>query len=176
MKAIKAYFLSRILTEKILLTGFLLVIAVWGLSHVARRIGSFGSEFNATSATLRDQRTSLAGRADTEARVTRALSQLDPSRTLDSARLEGDLSALAVSSGLSGTSIDPREDEPADEFIVHSVQFSVRKVDWKTLTKFYVELSKRAPYISIEECSISADRGSLTHNATMTISSVEIAK
>jgi hypothetical protein len=176
MKALKAYFLSRLLTEKILLTGFLLIIAFWWLSHVARRVGSFGTEFRNTTTILKAQHSSLDGRAETEARVTHALSQLDPSRTLDSARLQGDLNTLAVAAGLSDTTIDARPDEPADEFIVHSVQFSARKVEWKALTQFYVELSKRAPYISIEQCSISADRASLTHNATMLISSVEIAK
>ncbi len=57
------------------------------------------------------------------------------------------------------------------------MQFSVRKVDWDALQHFYVELSKRAPYISIEQCRISADRTDPNQlNATMLISSVEIAK
>jgi hypothetical protein len=175
MKALKAFFLSRLLTEKILLAGFLLVIAAWWFSHVARDVGRFGGEFKSTTAILKAQRTSLDGRAATEAKVKRALSQLDPARTLDSARLQGDLNTLAT--GLSGTTIDARPDEPADQFIKHSVQFSVRKVDWSTLQQFYIALSKRAPYISIEQCSISADRANPAElNATMLISSVEIAK
>ncbi|HXC02771.1 MAG TPA: hypothetical protein VNU49_08990 [Opitutaceae bacterium] len=175
MKVLKAFFLSRLLTEKILLTGFLLIIAVLGFSHVLGDVRSFWFDFRNTSMILAAQRTSLDGRAETEAKVKVALSQLDPSRTLDSARLQGDLNTLAT--GLPSTSIEAPQDEPADQFIKHSVQFSVRKVDWSTLQQFYVALSKRAPYISIEECSISADRANPAElNATMLISSVEIAK
>jgi hypothetical protein len=175
MKALKARFLGRLLAEKILLTVFLLIIAVLGFSRVLRDMGRFLADFRETSTILAAQRTSLDGRAETEARVKAALSQLDPSHTLDGARLQGDLNTLAA--GLPDTTIDARPDEPADQFIKHSVQFSVRKVDWSTLQKFYVDLSKRAPYISIEQCSISADRATPTQlNATMLISSVEIAK
>jgi hypothetical protein len=175
MKALKAFFLSRILTEKILLTGFLLIVALWGFSHVLRDMGRFLVDFRSTTMILKAQRTSLDGRAETEAKVKKALSQLEPSRTLSSARLQGDLSTLAT--GLPSTSIEAPRDEPAEEFIKHSVQFSVRKVDWSTLQQFYVALSKRAPYINIEQCSISADRVTPTQlNATMLISSVEIAK
>jgi hypothetical protein len=175
MKALKAFFLSRLLTEKILLTGFLLIIAVLGFSHVLRDVSRFGVDFRNTTMILTAQRISLDGRAETEAKVKRALSQLDPSHTLDSARLQGDLNTLAT--GLPSTTIDARPDETGVEFIKHSVQFSVRKVDWSALQQFYVALSKRVPYINIEQCSISADRANPTQlNATMLISSVEIAK
>ena len=175
MKTLKAFFLGRLLTEKILLTGFLLIIAVLGFFHVLRDVRGFWFDFRNTTMILKAQRASLDGRAETEARVKHALSQLEPSRTLDSASLQGDLNTLAA--GLPGTMIDPRPDEPADLFIKHSVQFSVRKVDWSALQQFYVALSKRVPYINIEQCSISADRANPTQlNATMLISSVEIAK
>ncbi|HWZ93609.1 MAG TPA: hypothetical protein VNW30_00270 [Opitutaceae bacterium] len=175
MKVLKAFFLSRLLTEKILLTGFSVLILAWAFIHMIRDVGRFSSGFRDTGAILHAQRASLNARADTEARVKRALLKLDPARTLDSARLQGDLNTLAT--GLTDTSIDARPDEPADLFIKHSVQFSVRKVDWSALQQFYVALSKRSPYISIEQCSISADRVTPTElNATMLISSVEIAK
>jgi hypothetical protein len=57
------------------------------------------------------------------------------------------------------------------------VQFSVRKASWEALQHFYAELSRHSPYISIEQCSISADRANPAQlNATMQISSVEIAR
>jgi hypothetical protein len=175
MKTLKAFFLGRLLTEKILLTGFLLIIAVLGFFHVLRDVRGFWFDFRNTTMILKAQRASLDGRAETEAKVKRALSQLDPSSTLDSARLQGDLNTLAT--GLPGTMIDARPDEPADQFIKHSVQFTVRKVDFGTLQQFYLALSKRAPYISIEECSISAERANPAElDASMLISSVEIAK
>jgi hypothetical protein len=174
MKALKAFFLSRLLTEKILLAGFLLILALWGFFHVLRDVRGFGFDFRNTSMILAAQKTSLDGRANTEAKVKHALSQLDPSRTIDGAHLQDDINTLAT---MPNNSIEGRPDEPADQFIVHSVQFSVRKVDWSTLQQFYVALSKRAPYITIEECSIAADRANPAElNATMLISSVEIAK
>jgi hypothetical protein len=174
MKALKAIFLNRLLTEKILLAAFLLFIAAWAFSHVVRDVGRLGVDFRNTTKILTAQKKSLDGRADTEAKVKHALSQLDPVRTLDGARLQDDINTLAT---MPSNSIEARPDEPADQFIKHSVQFSVRKVDWSTLQQFYVALSKRAPYISIEECSISAERADPSQlDATMLISSVEIAK
>jgi len=175
MKALKAFFLSCLLREKILLTGFLLLIALWWFSHVAGRVVGFVREFHQTSEDLADQRHWIGARAEVEAGVKRALSQLDPSRTLDSARLQGELSTLAA--GLPGTTIDARPSEPTDQFTKHSVQFSVRKVDFAALQNFYIELSKRAPYMTIEQCSISANRANPAQlDATMEISSVEITK
>jgi hypothetical protein len=175
MKAFKAYFLSRLLREKIFFTGFVLLIAIWWLSHVVSRVSHFCRDFGGTSSILNAQRSTLAERPEVESQVKAALAQLDPAHTLDSARLQGELNTLA--SGFPNMQIDARPSNPTDEFSVHSVQFSVRKADWAALQHFYVELSKRTPYISIEQCSISADRTNPAQlNATMLISSVEIAK
>jgi hypothetical protein len=175
MKAFKAYFLHRLLLEKILLTGFVLLIAVLWLSNLVKRAGRLAIDFRDTTAILSAQSISLAGRADTEAKVKRALAQLDPARTLDGARLQGDLNTMAT--GLPNTQIDARGDEAGEQFIKHSVQFTVRKVDWGALQHFYVDLSKRAPYINIEECTVAADKANRAElSATMLISSVEIVR
>lgn len=175
MKALKAYFLTRLLREKILFVGFVLLIALWWLSSFAGRAARFARTFSATGNDLSIQRGWLAKKDSVEAEAKRAIAQLDPSRTLDSTRLQSEINTLAT--GLPNTQIDPRPSERTDQFAVHSVQFSVRRVDFVSLERFYLELSKRAPYISIEQCSISADRANPSLlTATMQISSVEIVK
>ncbi|HTQ32511.1 MAG TPA: hypothetical protein VMI53_14975 [Opitutaceae bacterium] len=175
MKAFKAYFLNLLLREKILFVGFVLLIAVWWLSNLAGRAGRFAQAFSATSDDLRTQQSWLAKKESVEADAKRAIAQLDPARTLDSTRLQSEINTLAT--GLPNTQIDPRPSDRSDQFAVHSVQFSARRVDFVALERFYLELSKRAPYISIEQCSISADRATPAQlTATLQISSVEIVR
>lgn len=175
MKALKLFFLSRLLREKLLLLGFTLLVAAAWLSSVGGRLVRFERSFSATTAELKFQREKLANRANIEAQAQRAAAQLDPARTLDSARLQGELNTLA--SGLPGVTMDARPSQQSEQFAVHSVQFAVRKASWEALLRFYVELSKRSPYISIDQCSVSADRANPAQlNATMQISSVEIAR
>ena len=51
------------------------------------------------------------------------------------------------------------------------------KVDWATLKQFYLELSKRSPYIGIEQFSMQVDRANpALLNANFQISSVEISR
>lgn len=175
MKVLRTYFLNLLLREKVLLVGFVLIFAVWWFSSFAGRAGRFVRDFHRTSEDLAVQRDWLGRHDDVEAASKHAIAQLDPSRTLDSAALQGVLNTLAA--GLPNTQIDARPDERTDQFAVHTVQFSVRKVEWSALQHFYVELGKRAPYISIEQCSLIADRANPAQlNATMQISSVEIVR
>lgn len=179
MKALKAFFLSRLVTEKILLAGFLLIIAVWGVLKVGKDTVAFARSFRDAVSNVSEQQQWLDRQPEIEQESKKAIAQLDRSKTLDSGQLQGSLNTLAVN--LPNTSIEPRPDVVTDQFTQHSVQFTVRKVDWKTLEDFYVQLSKRSPYITIEQCSISADRINPTNdpnnlNATMLVSSVEIAQ
>jgi hypothetical protein len=57
------------------------------------------------------------------------------------------------------------------------MQFNVSKVDWGTLKQFYLSLSKRSPYIGIEEYTMQVDRANPTLlTANFQLSSVEITK
>ena len=58
---------------------------------------------------------------------------------------------------------------------MHTVQFNLLKVDWETLKRFYLELTKRSPYIGIEQCSLQAERANPAQlNVALRVSSVEI--
>jgi hypothetical protein len=57
------------------------------------------------------------------------------------------------------------------------VQFSVRRAELGALLKFYDELGKRAPYITIEQLTLQADRANpALLNASLRVASVEIVK
>jgi hypothetical protein len=68
------------------------------------------------------------------------------------------------------------------QFSVHTLQFTVNKVDYPSLVAFYLALQQKAPYIGVEQFIVQADKAmaekgvSDSLNATMKISSVEIAR
>ena len=58
---------------------------------------------------------------------------------------------------------------------MHTVQFNLLKMDWDGLKRFYLELTKRSPYIGIEQFSLQAERANpAVLNASLRVSSVEI--
>jgi len=175
MKAVKAYFLNLLLREKMLCVAFVLIIAGWWFSSFAGRAALFARTFRQTTETLTAQDGWLARRNEIETASKRAISQLDPARTYDSTRLQSEISTL--SAGLPDPDIEPRPDQRADQFTVHSVQFSVHRAEFVSLERFYLEVSKLSPYINIEDCSINVDLADPSKlNASMQISSVEIVK
>ncbi|HEY9154367.1 MAG TPA: hypothetical protein VIM69_04510, partial [Opitutaceae bacterium] len=105
-----------------------------------------------------------------------AVQQLDPSRTYDSVRLQAELVSIAQSVGLSkDTAIDDAQVTAGAQFSLNSVRFVIRNAEWQTLERFYKELSKRSPYIGIEEFSIFSNKANPAQlNAALRVSSVEI--
>lgn len=174
MSALKAYFLNRLLREKLLLVVITALVAVVLVVNVSGRVTRAWRAQRDTTVMLAKQQDVLANRTAIEAGAGRAVKNLDPSRTLDDTRLVGELNALARAQGLKFTSDSPRT-ERSGQFAVHTVQFNLLKMDWGALKRFYVELTKRSPYIGIEQCSLQAERTNPTLlNASLRVSSVEI--
>lgn len=174
MNALQAYFLSRLLREKLLLVTIMLLAALALLSNFSGRVAGAGRAGRATAVALADQQQWLANRATIEASAGQAVKNLDPARTLDDTQLVGELNALARAQGLKFTSDTPRT-ERTGQFAVHSVQFNLLKMDWESLKRFYLELTKRSPYISLEQFSLQAERANANLlNASLKVSSVEI--
>jgi hypothetical protein len=174
MSALKAYFLSRLLREKVLLVVIAALAAVVLLSNFSGRVARAWRAQRATTTTLADQQQWLTNRTTIEAGAGRAVKNLDPARTLDDTRLVGELNALARAQGLKFVSDSPRT-ERSGQFAVHTVQFNLLKMDWNALKRFYLELTKRSPYIGIEQFSLQAERTNPTLlNASLRVSSVEI--
>jgi type II secretory pathway component PulL len=174
MNALKAYFLSRLFREKLLLVVIAGLVALTFLSNFSGRVVRAWRTQRTTSVALADEQQWLANRAAIEAAANQAVKNLDPARTLDDTQLVGELNALARAQGLKFTSDTPRT-ERTGQFAVHTVQFNLIKMDWNALKGFYLELTKRSPYISLEQFSLQAERSNPgLLNASLKVSSVEI--
>jgi hypothetical protein len=174
----KAFFLSRALREKLMLLGLVAIAAAMWLSTVSTRVRLLWIEARGTSAELSTQSRWLGERAQIEADAKAAIEHLDPARTFDSVRLQAELNDVARSVGISKeTSIDDTQVNPGPQFSLNSVRFVIRNAEYGSLVKFYEELSKRAPYIGIEEFSIIANRANPSQlTASLRVSSVEISR
>jgi hypothetical protein len=176
MRALKAFFLSRLFREKLGLVALVALAALIWLSNFGRRAAGFWRIQHKTSTELATQAQWLANRVAIENEAVLAVKNLDPARTLDDTRLVGELSALASDNGLKFTNDTPRTVR-SGEFAVHTVQFVLPRADWEALKKFYLALTQRSPYIGIEQFTLAADRANPAQlNASLTVSSVEIIR
>ena len=86
MRALKAFFLGRLLREKLLLVVFVALAALIWLSNFGRRANRFWQTQRSTSNELADQTQWLANRQAIENEAVLAVKNLDPVRTLDDTR------------------------------------------------------------------------------------------
>ena len=174
----KAFFLSRLLREKILLFGLTAIAAVMWLSAVSTRVRAFWTQAQTSTINLKEQRAWLGERERIERDAKAAIGQLDPSRTFDSVRLQAELDAIARGVGIvKGTSANDNQVTPGPQFSINTVRFTIVNVEWKALKRFYEELSKRAPYIGIEELAVAGNRANPSQlTASLRVSSVEISR
>ena len=176
MRALKAYFLSRLLREKLLLVIFIGLGAVMWLSNFSHRLSAATRGLHRAGAELTEQKQWIDNKKPIETAALQAVKNLDPAKTLDDTRLVGDLSALARENNLKFTNDTPRT-ERSGEFAIHTVQVTVPRADWDSLTKYYLALLKRSPYIGLEQLSLAADRANpQLVNASLRVSSVEIVR
>jgi hypothetical protein len=175
----RSFFLTRLLREKLLLLGLVAIAAAMWLSAVSNRVRTFWTEVSVTSAELDDQKRWLTEGPRIQAAAKQAIEHLDPTRTFDSVRLPAELYAVARSVGITkDVAIDESQTTPGPQFSIHSVRFVIRNASWENhVEPFYQELSKRAPYIGIEEFAISANRANPAQlTASLRVSAVEITR
>jgi hypothetical protein len=174
----KSFFYGRLFREKVLLTGLLALAAIVWLLQVGRAARRTWAELRAASATLAMQQQSINSRADVEAAAARAIEHLDPARTFSSPRLLGELSTIADNIGVrNNSSSEIVGTDRTSLFAINSVQFSIRNADWDSLKRFYLELSRRSPYIGIEQFALTSNPANPTLlNATFRVSSVEMVR
>jgi hypothetical protein len=170
----KAFFFSRLFREKILLLGLVLMMAGTWFVSVLGRSSRLIHGFSLTSDLLATQNNWLKQQTRINAEAKAAVEHLDPSKTFDGVRLQAEIAAIAGRTGVIKYSVDNVPVERTPQFSMNTVQLQIRDADYATLVKFYVELSKEAPYIGIEQFRLSASNS--RHNAALRISSVEIAK
>lgn len=176
MRALKAFFLSRLLREKVLLVLFVaLGAALWGSNFTTRATTDWRAA-RAVTNELAMQKQWLDNRATIEEASIQAVQNLDPARTLDDTRLVGDLSALAREHNLRFTNDTPQT-ERSGEFAIHTVQAQLENAPWDALKRFYLAVTARSPYLGIEQFSARPDRADPSLlDTSIRISSVEIIR
>ncbi len=177
---IRAFFLSRLLREKVLILALVVIVVALWLSSAAGRAGRFVAETQSTSVTLAQQSKWLANKDAVEKAAQKAANRFDPTQTLDGTRLLAAVSAIARDAGLRNYSTGSSEDLSTGQFAVHTLQFTVVRAPWSVLKGFCVALQQRSPYIGIEQFSVAAaDRGNSSVdalNVSMKVSSVEVVR
>ena len=177
IRNLRASFLSCLFREKVLITAFLVMAAAVWLFSVAGRVSKFSRAIRVTTLSLNEQKLYLSNRAAIESQAEAAAGKLDAVRTLDATRLLAEVSAIANDIDLKNTTIGAPKDVSTGQFSVHTLEFNVSKVDWATLKQFYLALSKRSPYIGIEQYTMQSDKANpALLNASFQISSVEISR
>jgi hypothetical protein len=175
IRSLRAFFMSRLLREKLLLLAFVGIGMLWWLSAFTTRAARFSRDQQATSLALAIQQQWLNNRGAIEATAQKAASRLDPAQTRNSTRLFTEVSNLANAAGFRNAVINPQPAATIGQFSIHTLNFTVNNVDWEALRKFYQSLQTKAPYIGIDQFTLS-NPGNGTHTLGMRISSVEISR
>jgi hypothetical protein len=177
MRTLRAFFLSRALREKLLLVAFCAIGVVIWAANFSDRANRFWRAQRGTTAALNEQEGYLKNQKEIEAQAQKAASQLVPEKTLDGTRLFTTISQLATEAGLSSKL---REDPPAlpvvsGQLSINTLRFTLNNVDWEPLTKFYLALHERSPYIVLQQVQLMANRANPAQ-VTMVgaVSSVEV--
>lgn len=175
IRTLRAYFLTRLLREKILLLGFILIGTLWWLSSIGSRAGKFWREQRTTSSELAVQQQWLNNKVKIDEAAKKAASRLEPAQTLDRARLIAAVNQAASEVGLKNGGTMSPDSQTNGQFTVHSITYQVSGADYETLLKFYLKLNQRAPYLGVESFQLNptnpADATKFTLN--LRISSVE---
>ena len=100
MKALKAFFLSRLMREKALLLAFVGIFAAIWLSNFTGRASAFTRSFRQTTSDLDQQQKVLDSRQSTEAAAKKAIAQFDPAKTYNLSNLIAAVNQLATAADL----------------------------------------------------------------------------
>jgi hypothetical protein len=170
----KAYFLGRTFRERLLLLVFALIGLGWWAPSVLGRLGAVQRDYTEYRTERETQQMWLSHRTEIEARAAAAGRTLDPARTLDASQAFAELNRMIA--GLTAE-IGAQRTERTEQFALHNVQVSIRRVDLKGLLGFYDQVNARAPYLGIEQCAISLDRANPGQlNAVFRIYSIEAVR
>ena len=182
IKAFKAFFLARQLREKLLLVVFVAAgVAVW-VSAFSRRARVFWLAAKTANATLATQKEWLARSDSIEARTKAATAKLDSLKTYNLNSLLGVIDRLAKAEFGNKVTVTTEPSKNSGQFATHSVTANITasntEADWKLLMyKFYPELQKLSPYVSLEEFTINtvgAGRSGAPMSVRLRVTSIEV--
>lgn len=175
IRSIRAFFLSRVLREKLLLVCFLGIGVVMWASSLSSRGNRFWRAQNVTTAQLKEQDFWLGRQKEIETITQTAAAQMDPAKTLDPTNLSVTVSQLANDAGLKITRSNVTPAMSTGQFSINALRITINGADWSSFSKFYQRLQQRAPYLAITELAIQPMRGNPSQvQGTMNISSFEV--
>lgn len=151
----KNYFQNRTMRERVLLLIFALIGFGWWAPVALGRFGVLRREWKEYRIERETQELWFSRRAEIETRAAAAARTLDPSKTLDASQAFAELSRMT--SGLTAE-IGSQRTQQSEQFALNNVQVTIRRADIGGLLRFYEQLVARAPYLGIEQCTISQDR------------------
>jgi hypothetical protein len=171
---VKNFYNTKSLRERLLMLGFLLIGVVWWGSALVGRTRINVAAWQAAGRDSEVQRLWLAQEAAVGARTAEVARQLDAGRTMNATQALTEVDRLAQ--GLPHDLGGQRTDR-TDSFALHSLNVTFRRVDMAGLLRFYEGVAARAPYLGIDQCTISSDRPSPGMvNAVFRVYSVEAAR
>jgi hypothetical protein len=156
IRTLRAFYLSRLLREKLLLVAFIAVGAVIWLSGFSARAGQFWRTQRSTTTELKLQDEWLRNETRIQEAATQATAQFDASRTLDGNRLFVKVRELALQAGLRNTTNQGLEPPVTNgQFSVNTLRLQVNNADWESIKRFYLLLNQNAPYIAIDQFTLT---------------------
>jgi hypothetical protein len=170
----KKFFNERLLRERLLMLVFVAIGAVWWGSELITRVRGNVQAWSSLQADAEVQRLWLSQEATVTQRTAEVASRLDTGKTMNAAQAFAEVNRLAQ--GLS-VEMGAQRTDRTDTFSLHSLQVTFRRVDMAGLLRFYEGVMSRAPYVGIDQCTISADRATPGMvNAVFRVYAVEAAK
>jgi len=157
VNVLRAWFLGRLLREKILVLALVLTGAVIWLSSASTRLATTMRGFRQAQSELATQKVWLDNQATIEEAAAEAVSNLDPAKTYDATSLVSAVISMSKNAGLAANTEPPRT-QRSSQFAVHTVQVTARRAELASVLRFYQDLSSKAPYLGLKEVSVQGDR------------------
>ncbi len=167
----KKFYNSKLLRERVLLLLFLVIGVLWWGTALIGRVRQNVQAWKSVVADAGIQQMWLGQGASVGERTAQVAKQLDAARTMNAAQAYAEVNRLAQGLPLE---MGAQRTERTDNFALHSLQVTFRRTDMASLLRFYEGIVSRAPYLGIDQCTLSVDRASPGQlNAVFRIYSVE---
>lgn len=170
----KNFYNSKLLRERVLMLVFLGIGVVWWGTALAGRTRQNVQAWKSVAEDGKIQQMWLGRGGSIGERTAQVAKQLDAARTMNAAQAYAEVSRIAQGLPLE---MGAQRTDRTDSFALHSLQVTFRRTDMAALLRFYEGIASRAPYLGIDQCTISVDRSTPGQlNAVFRIYSVEAVR
>jgi hypothetical protein len=170
------WFNGRSQREQALVAIFILLgAAVWLLSSVGR-LRRAVEAWHSVRLEQSAQQLWLNRQGEIQQRSVAAAGDLDPTRTYDATGLVSAISSMAKHAGLAPV-VDAATSRKTPPLAHHTARVTFRRAGLPALVRFYDEVTRQAPYLSLDEVAIQTDRsGPGLVNVTLQISATQVLR